>query len=712
MDNEKRIEELEAEVERLSHRLRTASDGARRGAGAGLDAWPESRLPVGRILLVVMAALLVGAALLVFGPEGFDIRQALEFPSELATQDIDYVLLACVLLGLMAVLFFAMRWRITFLSFALAATYLTYAIYFRQQPDALSLSSRDYFWLSSGFLTVVYLLFAGTFIHDVRRLVRGQRREAVLACVNSLFFVLLASQAVGRSYPESRALCELLFAAALVSLALLAETSGPHRNYLFQVFMGKAVLLATLALKDFLPEAWLLPAMAAECFVLAFIYCRTGVVAFKALNLLLLFITFGGALFAVRSVRAVTVGVFAVPPNWLSGLSVPGVFLLTAWLYEHFARRRGPEQRSRSGHWFLADTWLDVPGTATAILHAAMGALVLVTFTILEFGEDPVLPYVLAGESLVILVIGFLLRTPQIEVGSVLLLVATHVSYYFFLVTARDSFEEDASLVPYSLLVAAVTFFGAYQWERYLKGNKRPEYIRHDLVEATPYLLATAMLATLLGMKLRGVFGPLAQNALGGVLIVSSFAFGITPLVFSGMAAMAIGTGLYIARMYGMQLPLEGQHASWAYLVLILITYSTAERLLVWLPRPGRPPSKTEDALRAVLVFTAAALGAFAVLNMLPARHVALAWIGHALVGVVLGAVLRESRYRMAALLLLAGTAARLVAYDRHNEPIEWVRWSSVAAGVVFVVLIITWFYSLRKNRVPRAMGPDANEHE
>ena len=69
--------------------------------------------------------------------------------------------------------------------------------------------------------------------------------------------------------------------------------------------------------------------------------------------------------------------------------------------------------------------------------------------TILDLGDTPSLPYVLAAEGVLMALVGLLLRTPQIEVASVLLIVASHVTYHVFLIARKDQFEVLIALRPH-----------------------------------------------------------------------------------------------------------------------------------------------------------------------------------------------------------------------------------------------------------------------
>ena len=147
----------------------------------------------------------------------------------------------------------------------------------------------------------------------------------------------------------------------------------------------------------------------------------------------LMLITFVGCLLSVRFPGEVDLLGFTVPARWFTCVSVPIVFAIVAWFNERFIRPIPAAERVAKGQWFLADTFLDIAGATNALLHAMAGTLILITITVIDLGGEVYLPYLLAGESVLGILFGLALRTPQVQIASVLLLASAHVSYYVFL---------------------------------------------------------------------------------------------------------------------------------------------------------------------------------------------------------------------------------------------------------------------------------------
>ena len=66
------------------------------------------------------------------------------------------------------------------------------------------------------------------------------------------------------------------------------------------------------------------------------------------------------------------------------------------------------------------------------------------------------LSFVLTAEAVVAAGLGLMLRTPQIEVASVLLIGAAHVCYHLFLWMPLPGFEEQAHFVVFTVLLACI----------------------------------------------------------------------------------------------------------------------------------------------------------------------------------------------------------------------------------------------------------------
>jgi hypothetical protein len=520
---------------------------------------------------------------------------------------------------------------------------------------------------------------------------------------NSGAYFHLVREAFEGRLPEYSWTFLALFTVTLGVFALLAETSGPRPNYVFQAFLVKAVLVLSLLLSTIVPREWFWLVLALECPLVAATYQRTGIVSLKVINLVLLLTSFSLCIVAVRASDTVWLGQYALPANWVFGIGVPGVFLAVAWFYEHFTDRLAPSERRLSGHWFLADTFLDVPCATAAMLHAAAAALILATLTIVDQGDRSTLPYVLALESVAVLALGRLMRTAQVEVGAVLLLVAAHASFYFFLMIGMEGFEDHPGFIPYTILIVLATHAAAYRWDRYLKRIPTTSPREHHAIAAIPHIMAVAMSGTLLARVFEGPHIPLAQSTLGLLLLMVGLGLANPPVAVSGIAALAYGCGSFAYVLYAPNHPPMDATTFPAYLLVILATYTAAERALYVVSRNVGAPSRSGDAARTFLVFVAGVIGVIGLREWAPAEYRTLLWLAHAAVGVIVGVAFRESRYRWAALGILALAAVAIYRVDVAQLTPPQVYQRIAAAVIVFLTLALSWSRALwrKKSRPP-----------
>jgi len=609
-----------------------------------------------------------------------------------SAENITYALVTCAILAAVTLAFHALHRWLLFTWVALIATYLTYMFYFLRAPAGLVMSDTQYFWLSNGFLTVCYVLFSFACILDARKTGEYRRTVAPMAGVNSFVYFALTWIAIREHYVDYEWAFRLGFAACLFVFALFAEMTGPRRNYLFQIFIAKVVIMITLALQAYFSGEKLMVAIAVECLALSFSYKRSGVVTFKILGVLLLLVTFIGCFFHMRPGAAVAVWGFSIPANWFCCGGTAAVLTIVAWFYEQFVWRPKPEDRVVTGQWFLAETFLDVRSATMAMLHAAAAALILLTVTIIDVGDTPALPYILGAESVAMATVGFMLRTPQVEVASVLLLAAAHLCYHAFLLLGIPGFREQPHYGMYTVLVAMFTYFGAYLWERYLHRVKGGKQWEHDVTAAIPYLAATFMLTTLLGHELTPIQAPLAHNALGGVLLLVGLLTHFRAVKASGVMALTVGTATFYRGLYDFQAPLTHDRFFLSYLIVFLATYVAGERLFALLQKAERAPSRAEAVVRTILVALLGTLGALSLYNYCQAGHVTFFWLALAVAGFVLGAVFYESRYRWAAMALFGVAVARAFYFDLQRLPLIYQFLSFAALSGA--LLVISWAYS------------------
>ena len=611
----------------------------------------------------------------------------------------------CSLLAVVALVYQAShRWMLFSLA-VMTATYMIYGYYFFQQPAVVPLSPDAYFWTANGFLTAFFLLFAFTTIADGRRRGRYRPMVAPMAAANGVIYYVFVWRAMQVHHAQYTWYFQVGLALVLLACAFLAETRGRRSNFLFQAYTLGCVIVTSLALKDALPVELFLIAMALECIVLTLFFQRSAVIGFKIIELFLMLTTSVAALTTVGMTAPVHVGEWVLPVNRFCAVGVALMFIVNAWLYEKFTRHRDPARRTRSGHWFMADSRLDWSGASMAMAHAGCGAFVLLTLTILEFSETPELPFILGGEALVVWLLGLMLLTPQVCVGAVLLLVAAHVCFHIFLWLPAAGFEEQQNYIYYTVALAVLTYLGGHAWERYLiRYKKEGNDWEHHLIVAVPFLIGTYLLTNLLYRELNPLHVAAAQGGLGlGLLLVGGFNR-YTGVKASGILAMMFAVSSFYTGLNDPEAPLDKEPLFLLYFGIFLGTCMGAERLFAFLKKRGSATTRIEDALRTVLVWMAMVLGLLGLYRWCSAENLVFYLLVYAVIALMLGVVFRESRYRWGALLLFGVVTYRSFTQYQHLSPLYQVLVFGVPGAVLIVV---SWAYSRRITRLKKSATPD-----
>lgn len=621
-----------------------------------------------------------------------------------------YALICSAALAVAAVMFHIMHRWLLFSWAALIATYATYFFYFYTKPPSLHVTGLEYFWLSNGFLAICYIVFSVGCIFDARK--TGEFRYTVgqMCGVNSAIFLTFTWFAIRDHYLAQEWLFRLSFSGMLLAFAVLAQTAGPRNNYLFQIFIAKALVMFTLAMQAYFSGDKLMVAMALECLGLALSYKRSGIVMFKVMGLGLLLITFIGCLFHIKTPGATMLWGLYVPSNWFCCAGSAIAFLIVSWFYERFIYRVRPEQRVVRGQWFLADTFLDVGGSTASLLNASAAAFILLTVTIADQGTQPQLPYILAGQAAAVCLVGLIMRAPQIEVAAVLLLIGAHVCYYIFLVIPVPGFEDQSLFTTFTILLALFTYIGAWFWERYLTRVIGGRPWEHHSLASIPYLAATMMLSSLIIRKLYGIDVPLAQEALGLILLMVGAVSGYTGVKASGLLAFIVAVGAFCRDVYHYQKDFLHQPKFLFYFFLFLMALVMAERLFVILQRRERTPSRLENRVRTALVTLTAFLGAGILRMYSSPDKLTIFWVILAVSAAALGAVFRESRYRWAAIIIFAATIIRAFQYDLRRLPPAYAFVSF--AVLACASLVVTWSYSKYRQRMLKRLETNAGQDE
>ncbi len=638
----------------------------------------------------------------------------LSLADSLTQDNITYAMVTCSVVAVIALLFHLTHRWLFFSWAALIATQVTYIYFFEVQPPALNITEDQYFWISMAFLTLIFIVFSVACVTDAHRTGEYRKTVAPMAGVNSFVYLALTWFSVRGHLPEYEWAFRFGQTGMFIVFMAYAHFAGQKRNYLFQIFAAKAFVIFTLALQSYLSHEWLLVAMSIECLGLAFSYWRSGLVIFKVFGQGLLLITLIGCLFSIPSSREVEALGYIVPARWFSSVGAAFVWCIVAWFYHHYVQRVTPEMRVSKGQWFLADTWIDFSGWGMALLHAAAAALVLMAITILDLGSDPRMPFLLAGEGILMALVGVILAAPQVEVASILLLIGSHACYHSFLVLNVPGFETQPFFIAYALTVSLLTFMGGYLWERYLNKIQGGTQWEHDAMAAIPFMAAVLMLFTLADRRLDASISAIGGLALSVCMLYAGSVTRLAGLRFGGVLTIGLATWSYTNYLFDYAEPLEGNTAMLAGLIAALLFYATAERAcLVWERKHGWS-GPWAGLLRTGVVTIAVIVGLIGLWRWAPMQTLTLYWLGFALGWMVLGLIFWERRYRWAALTIyMVFVVGRTLLYDLRNLDLV-PRFLSIAALTV-PGAIIYWGYSeyrdrhLRRLREAKAIRGEAD---
>jgi hypothetical protein len=598
------------------------------------------------------------------------------------------------------------HWR--FLSWlVVAGVYAPFLLYLRRAPESFPFSPVVYFWLSFAALSLAFLSIGFSCVAEVRREDRRSRGILALAIVNSALYFPLVWAAIPRQYSDHTWMFSLAFTVVLGLLALFAETRGSRRNFLFQAYIAKAFAMGVVALFTLYSGAALWPALALACFALAVFYQQTGAVVLKAANIALMFIVTVGAAIATKAPGLAALDGLTVPASWLGAGGTACVFFFIALYYERATRRRPPRKRRRSGHWFLADSFLDPPSATVAMLHAALGALLLMGLTIMERGQEPDLPYLLGALSVVLAIAGFLAATPQLEVAAVLLLVASHVSFHFFLLVDKSGFEQREGYAYGAAILAAYTYFAGFLWERYLKRVGDDRAWEHNLVAPIPHLGASYMIVTLASDAFGPVYAPPAYAGIAVALLLCALFLPYPGVKVAGLALLTASAAVFSNLLYDSAARLPGDLGFLYYIVPYLALFAVCERLVHFCGKRPAVAHRLDDTLRTLIVAAGGALGLLALNKWADDRFLALYWLAHGLVGVALSLLFREPRYRWAAALILG--LAVLQALFASQGGAAWVYQFAAFAGLGAAALVFSAFRD-RKAKTAQHAHQNASE--
>jgi hypothetical protein len=583
---------------------------------------------------------------------------------------------------------------------AFLGAYTTAALYLIQGGGALKLTPEQHLRLCLGYLAIVFLVIAVSALVTARTIRHPIWSTDLLAFANAIACYVLGRLAVGQFLtPGAVRAVDYAFVAVLAILAFLSAVLARRRERLTEAFLAAMLLVLCWAVGAQLSDAALWIAPAATGLVLAIVYARTGVVLLKVLNVGVLGVTFAASLWAINWKGNLAVEEYQVVSNWLVGGSVPAALALTAAVYARFVR---PRDDSRGRRWLFEGAWLDLTHPHMALLNAAAATLILLALTIFRLGGDPILPYAVAAEAMVVVALGYVLGAPPIRMAGIALLIAAHAVYYFFHIVPQG-FSPDAILIAYPIGLAAATFAGGMLWEGQIKRTLAMSRAAYEPLSSVPYLLGAYLIADLLARRLLDLYAPLAQSGLALLLLVVALLVGYGGFKSGALLALAAGSVTFVLRLHAGYGTLAPEQAG-TLAVVFLATFASAERILF--------QGKTDPGVRSLLVLAGSALGIVAAHALVDKPYLTLSLFALALALSLLAAVLRESRYAWPAVTLFALALGRFILYDVHNLEMAATLWSIAAAVVTVLALVVAW---LRRRRpMPPALPApesDADGH-
>ena len=679
---------------------------------APMQLGPVAGSPLAIPALLVCLLLLAGAAQWRRSPTMAGVGLFLAYytvlissTGEATLTELIYALVASMGLALVALAFYVRNQWTLFSWGALLATYGTFYFHLYARSARFSLDDPAYFWVCTGFLTGCYLLFATGFLIDAFQREEFRERVAPIAALNSFFYCAFVWYAAGRAYPESALVLRAALVGLLAALALASRVAGPQRNYLYQLFITKAVLIAALTAAAALSGTALLLTLATASLLLGVAWRVHGLAAFKVLSLLLLVAAFVATMASLRLHGEVTVAGYAVPANWFAALGVALICLVSAWFYARMAPSAGAAHASES-HLLLGESMLNVSPHLMAMAYSVCAAIIVLSITVVQRGDDLMLPYLLAAEGLALAALGFLLRTHQVDVASVLLLSAAHAIYYVFAYLPIEGFVTQPFYANFTLALAFVTLVSAVLWERYVNSFSPTHDWDHHLLVALPGLAATLMAALLLQQYLDDAQTPAAIGLLGAVLLGGGLAAGYSGVQAGGFLGAGLATFFFFRGLYDGDTPLATAPGFLPYFIGFLATLTLAERAMALFRRDQPVASRLRDGARTLLVLVITGAGIAGLYAWAPHHHVIFALLGLGAATMVIGFIFREHRYRWAALAILALTLVRAFVYFGSLDPalqvLSFGASGAVLLGVSYFYARRTAFTARRKGELPR----------
>ena len=617
----------------------------------------------------------------------------LSLNQQVSMQEVRYALLTSGLVSVI-LMFIQMHHRGTVVSWiALLSSYTIYSYYFAYNPPYLDIPAREFQFYSISFLTVTFVAHAVASIGHVRNLRVDKKRALYFGGLNFGAYLFLTWYPVRDYFPDVEAMYRAATACMVIVVTIAAQRYGTKNSSIMQLYLCIATVLMSLALYTYLPIEWSLIGFAAECMALSLVYRRFPLTVLKTLHAFLLVAIFAGSMSIVSMSTMLVIDEYSVPVKWLSIVSVVTLLAMIAWYYDNRVARYPRTLYHQESHWFLANRRWNWSPNVVAVMNTTAGALILTAMTITDLSSDPVLPFMLAGEGLAFALVGLVLRTPQMELSSVLMLVSAHVTFHFFWMTDKSGFATQTYFLEYTATLALVSYLASYFWERYLQRIEEGTAWEHDLLSSIPFVASILIVTTYIERTNGTIMAPLAQVVLGLVLMLVGRYSLLMGLRFAAVTALSLGCINFYIRALDVLSP-NVSHPQFAIiLAMLILSVAITERVLYrWELKVTQNPSRVTAIMHSLLITAVVLFGGLGLWHWSDPHRLSLHLLSFGISTLIFGILFSSSRYRIGALLTIFAVCVRLYIYDLSNlAPLLKL----IVFGIVTVViLLISWGYS------------------
>lgn len=619
----------------------------------------------------------------------------LSLNQEISLFEVTYASMTCTLVALMAMFLQFHHTRMIVSWISVVATYSTYTYFFVYDPPYLDFQGNDFQRYSVAFLTLIFLAYSIACIGHLRKCEPDSKNLLYFGGINFGAYFFLTWYLMQDYFPDYQTAYWGTMAALMVLLTIAAQSYGAKNSSIMQLFLCIATILASLALYTVLAIEWVLVGFGLECLTLALVYRRFPFTVLKTLHVFLLATIFAGSMAILNLAETVIIEDYAIPVKWISSLSVVTLFTLIAWYYDNRIATHPQTLYHQESHWFLANRRWNWSPSVMAVVNTTAGALILTAMTIVDLANDPRLPFILAAEGLAFALTGILLRTPQMQLSSVLILASTHVSFHFFWMTDKDGFMTQSYFVELSTTLALISFLASYFWERYLRRIEEGTPWEHGLLSSIPFVAATLILTTLFERVNSTELASLGQTALGLILMAVGTYSLLMGLRIAAITALAIGCLNFYIRALDIFAPNTDHPQFVGILIALILCIAFSERLLNQWERRMQNLSRLTQSFHLLLVTVTVLFGILGLWHWAEPENFSLNLMALGVGLLVFGVVFRSARFRFGALFTIFCVFVRLYLYDLSN--LAPVLKLVVFATVTLTIFLISWGYSRRR---------------